>query len=159
MNELVTFNLNNKSPLPSFAYPSVSKFLTFKERKMLKLVLLNCLHELLIELFQKKIQSEKFSYSMESYAVDSRILQFIIESIVETGEYTLEGIAHYTRIPFDVIFDAACGNNTQLSITLWIKIVDLYMQIKPELTRLLFNKLIEIKDQKYFTLSLLLNDQ
>jgi hypothetical protein len=91
--------------------------------------------------------------------MDSKIIQFLIQGIIETGEYTLEGVAHYTRIPFDVIFDAACGNNNQLSITPWARIVDLYMQVKPDVTQLLFNKLIEIKDKNHFALSLLLNEQ
>jgi hypothetical protein len=90
--------------------------------------------------------------------MDSKIIQTLIQGIVETGEYTLEGIAHVTRIPFDVIFDAACGNNNQFSITPWARIVDLYMQVKPEVTQLLFNKLLEIKDKNHFALSLLLNE-
>jgi len=75
------------------------------------------------------------------------------------GEYTLEGIAHYTRIPFDVIFDAACGNNNQLSITPWARIIDLYIQVKPDVTQLLLNKLIEIKDKNHLAISLLLHEQ
>lgn len=139
-------------------YSSPLKFYKHNERKILKVFLLNQLHQLFFEIFENKIQSEEISPSMEYYTVDNKIIQSLIQSIINTGEYTLEGIAHYTRIPFDVIFDAACGN-TQLSITPWARVADLYMQVNPTVTQLLFNKLIEIKDKNHFALSLLLNEQ
>jgi len=135
------------------------KFSIKNERKILKAFLLSRLHKLFCEIFQNKIQTCKINSSMECYTVDSKIIQLLIQGIVETGEYTLEGIAHVTRIPFDVIFDAACGNNNQFSITPWARIVDLYTQVKPEVAQLLFNKLLEIKDKNHLALSLLLNEQ
>jgi len=135
------FNFHdNYSPHPH-SYAPTLKFNTSTERKIMKAFLLSRLHLLFCDLFRKKIQSEKTHSSMECYTVDSKIIQFLIQSIIDTGEYTLEGIARYTRIPFDVIFDAACGNNVQLSMTLWIRIIHLYIQIKPDVARLLFDKL------------------
>jgi len=151
-------NIRKNHPSPFFSYTSISKFVTYNERKIMKVFLLNSLHRLFCDFFHNKIQSEKFYSSMECYAVDKKMIQFFIQSIVETEEYTLEGIANYTRIPFDVILDASCGNNTQLSITLWVKIVDLYLQVKPDVAQLLFNKLIDIKDKNHLALSLLLNE-
>jgi hypothetical protein len=144
--------------LPSSYIPAL-KFYTHDKRKILKVFLLSCIRQLLCELFQNNIQTDKTHSSMECYIMDSKIIQLLIQGIVETEEYTLEGIAHVTRIPFDVILDAVCGNNSQLSITVWAKIVDLYMQVKPEVAQLLFNKLIEIKDKHHFALSILLNEQ
>lgn len=146
-----------KKNLPLFY--SAILFYTKNKRKIMKAFLLSQLHRLFCELFYNKIQSEKNLSSMEYYVVDNKIIQFLIQGIIDTGEYTLEGISHCTRIPFDVIFDAACGNNTQLSITPWAKVVDLYMQAKPDVAQLLFNKLVEIKDKNHFALSLLLNEQ
>jgi hypothetical protein len=137
---------------------SVLKFNTPIERKIMKAFLLNRLHLLFCDLFHKKIQSEKSHSLMECYTVDSKIIQFLIQSIIDTGEYTLEGIAHYTRIPLDVIFDAACGNNVQLSMTLWVRVIHLYIQVKPDVAQLLFDKLNEINDKNHLTLSLLLNE-
>ena len=134
------------------------KFSSPNERKILKAFLLGRLHQLFSELFHNKIQQYKADSSMECYTMDSKIIQILIQGIVETGEYTLEGIAHVTRIPFDVIYDAACGNSNQLSITPWARIVDLYTQVKPEVAQLLFNKLLEIKDKNHLALSLLLNE-
>lgn len=151
-------NLYKKPVAFTSSYASILKFNTPIERKITKALLLSQLHQLFCELFYNKVQSEKNSSTMEYYAVDNKVIQFLIEGIINSGEYTLEGIAHYTRIPFDVIFDAACGN-AQLSITPWAKVADLYMQINPDVTQLLFDKLIEIKDKCHFALSLLLNEQ
>ena len=90
--------------------------------------------------------------------MDNKIIQLLIHDIVHTGEYTLEGIARYTRIPFDVIFDAACGNNNPFSITPRARVVDLYIQVKPDIAQILFEKLIEVKDKNCFALSSLLNE-
>src|SRR5262245_51692019 len=93
------------------------KFSARNERKILKALLLGQLHALFCDLFHKITQHTQNNSSMECYAMDSQIIRLLIHGIIETGEYTLEGIAHYTRIPFDVIFDAACGNSNQFSIT------------------------------------------
>ncbi len=150
-------NLPEKNSSPPSSGISVLKFYIQNERKILKALLLSCLHRLFCELFHNKIQS--INSSMECYTMDGKIIQFLIDGIIETKEYTLEGIAYYTKIPFDVIFDAACGNNNQLSITPWARVADLYLQVKPDVVQLLFNKLIEIKDKNHFALSLLLNEQ
>ncbi len=159
ISEILSYRSNpckNHVPFAS-SYTSILKFNNHIERKITKALLLSQLHQLFCELFYNKVQSEKNSPTMEYYAVDNKIIQFLIEGIINSGEYTLEGIAHYTRIPFDVIFDAACGN-AQLSITPWARVADLYMQVNPDVTQLLFNKLIEIKDKCHFALSLLLSE-
>ena len=135
------------------------KFTEKNEKKLLKALLINRLHKLFIELFQNKIQCIEKNSPLECYTIDSKIIQLLIHAIVDTGEYTLEGIAYYTRIPFDIIFDAACGSSNQLSITPWSKVVDLYIQVKPEIARILFDRLHELKEEKSSILSLLLTDQ
>lgn len=162
MNTSETYNCrsnsyDNYSP-HTRACAAILKCNTLTERKIMKAFLLSRLHLLFCELFHKKIQLEKSHLLMECYTVDSKIIQFLIQSIVDTKEYTLEGIARYTRIPFDVIFDAACGNNVELSVTLWVRVILLYIQIKPDVAQLLFDKLNEINDKNYHTLAFLLNE-
>src|SRR5579862_4118387 len=117
------------------------------ERKFLKVFLLGRLHQLFFELFKEKMLSHHNNFSMECYAVDSQIIQFIIQDIIETGHYTLEGIAYHTRIPFDVIYDAACGLSNQFSITPWARVVELYLQVKPEVAQELTTKLLETSNK------------
>lgn len=132
------------------------KFSSKNERKFLKAFLLNRLHQLFLELFRSSAQCDQNNLVMECYAMDSKIIQLLILGIVETGEYTLEGVALYTHIPFDVIYDAACGINNQLSITPWSRIVDLYIQVKPDIAQILIDRLIKFKEQHKAAFSLLL---
>jgi hypothetical protein len=134
------------------------KFTAKNERKLLKVFLLERLHQVFYELFHSKIQSNYNNDSMECYKMDSKIIQLLIQSIIETGEYTLEGIAFYTRIPFDIIYDAACGISNQFSITPWTKIIDLYLKLKPEIEKILIEKLLDLREKNRAALSLLLHE-
>lgn len=137
---------------PAFIIKSSKK----NERKILKAFLLRYLHELFLEQFQNKMQCLQNNYSVECYTVDSKIIQLLIQDIIQTGEYTLEGIAFHTRIPFDIIYDAACGISDHFSITPWVRIVELYMQVKPDITKALTARLIETNNKNAMEFSTLL---
>lgn len=140
---------------------SCISFIEKGERKLLRVFLLTNLQKLLIKLFHDLIQhdlSQNVNSTMEHYLMDSKIIQFLIRDIIKSGDYTLEGIAYHTRVPFDIIFDAACGNNNNLSITSWARIVDLYVQVKPEISKILVEQLLEMKERKLTPLTVLLNE-
>lgn len=138
----------NKPAPPRYTfYTSLLKLSAKYERKILKVILVGRLHQLFCELFVSEVSYKKINDSMECYAMDSKIIQLLLQGIVETGEYTLEGIAYHTHIPFDVIYDAACGISDQFSITPWARVADLYMQVKPEVANVLIERLIEIKEK------------
>ena len=128
------------------------------ERKLLKVFLLGRLYQIFCELFQNKIQDSQYFFPTECYKMDSKVIQVLIQCIISTGEYTLEGIAHYTHIPFDVIYEAACGINKQFSIIPWSKITDLYLQVNPHIEQVLIDKLLEIKNKSCSAFSLLLKE-
>jgi len=128
------------------------------ERKVLKVILLGYLHQVFCELFKHKLIFNQKNSSLECYAMDSRIMQLIIKGIIETGEYTLEGIAYYTHIPLDVIYDAATGASNQFSITPWARVVDLYLKVKPDTAQVLIDRLLDLKNKNSAALSLLLTE-
>jgi hypothetical protein len=127
-------------------------------RKILKAFLLGQLHRLFCDLFKDKMHGNQNNSFTGCYSMDSKIIQILIQGIIETEEYTLEGIAYHTGIPFDVLYEAACGISNQFSITPWARIVDLYLQVKPDIANVLINKLIEIKEKHHSAYSLLLNE-
>ncbi len=90
--------------------------------------------------------------------MDQKIIQLVIRGILESGQYTLEGIAYYTRIPFDIILDAACGHQHELSMTAWSRIVGLYMQVRPDVSKLLLKKLLQLESEDQITMTMLLNE-
>jgi hypothetical protein len=129
----------------------------YNENHMLKLFLLGFLRDLFSDLFNQKIESNLYKFSIGNYEMDNQIIQHIIKDILETGDYTMEGIAYYTKVPFDVVCDAASGIHNQLSITSWASIVNLYLQVKPDISQMLVDRLIEIKEKNYSAYHLLLN--
>lgn len=129
------------------------------ERRILKIVLLAYLHQIFCELFEYEMRESQDNLSKECYKMDNKIMQLLIQGIIETGEYTLEGIAYHTNIPLDIIYDIACGINNQFSITPWIKIVNLYMQVKPNIAIALNDKLLKIQNKNDAAFSLLLGEK
>lgn len=141
----------------NFTYAVFFKKLTQKQRKILKVLLLAHLHTLFTQIFQNITKNNRTISFVEHYVMDNKIIEFLINEILKTEEYTLEGIAYHTRVPFDIIFDAACGNNSQLTITLWTRIVQMYAQVKPDAAKILLQYLLEIEDENRPSLSVLLS--
>lgn len=143
---------NTTLPITLPIYPPAN------ERKILKAVLLGCLHQLFLEIFQQEIYLNKNQPALECYEMDKKIIQIIIKAILNTEEYTPEGIAYHTRIPLDVINEAASGINNQLSITPWVRVIALFMQSNPDIGKLLIEKLLELKNNNCSGFSLLLHE-
>ena len=150
----------NDSNLDKHVNDKISlKYSVKNERNFFKAIILSQIHRFLYDLFDRSIlTNKKNNSSMESYVMDSKILQLLLQGIVETGEYTLEGIAFYTNIPFDVIYDAACGISYHLSVTAWAKVVDLYLQVKPEIAQVLNVRLQVMVEKKHLSISSLISE-
>jgi len=162
MSSIATFYCNESNLLEKVTSKINDNHFTLtsslkNERQLLKAFLLGRLQRLFSEIFYNKIQLSQHNSSVECYTMDSKIIQFLIHGIIETGQYTLEGISYYTHIPLDVIYDAACGISKQFSITPWAKIVDLYIQVKPDVEQIFIDKLLETKNKNCAAFSLLLN--
>jgi len=132
----------SKNTLGKDSQSQTSKLTTKNGRVIFKAFILTRLHQLFFEKFENKILDYQTNFTMECYDVDNKIIRFIIQDIIETGDYTLEGIAYHTHIPFDIIYDLACGISNQLSVTPWIKIINLYLQVRPEILKILIETLI-----------------
>lgn len=129
------------------------------EKRLLKIFLITHLHKFLCNLYHKKFQyflGKNFELTTETYAMDGKIIETLLNEIVRTGEYTLEGIATYTKIPLDIIVDATCGITHQLSMT-WTRVVDLYMQVRPDVSKSFYEKLIAELEKENLRVSAILN--
>ena len=76
---------------------------------------------------------------------DTDFLNFVIEDILLTEEYSLAGIANYTHVPEDVIRDLVSGINKTPSSFVWRKLVELHSTIRRDLYRDLINKIMQAK--------------
>lgn len=128
----------------------------YNEHTLVKAIFLAIVQNFL----QETITKSHKNFTQESYDMDKKIISLVIQSITDTGDYTLEGIAYYTKIPFDVIYEAAYGNTRELTITPWSRIVALFCHVRPDIAQLLINKLLHTlgKDRGLFNALLNLSD-
>lgn len=55
----------------------------------------------------------KLNMDKENLMLEGNFILLLIQDILASGEYTLQGIARYTDIPEDVVYDLATGLNTK----------------------------------------------
>ncbi len=77
--------------------------------------------------------SMKFTLEMENHMLEQNFVRLIIKDILQTGEYTLQGIALYTDTHEDVIEELASGINARPTVKPFRKIIELHRSVRPEL--------------------------
>ncbi|SRR5579883_65129 len=119
--------------------------LTSKETLILEIELFTRICEELKEFFRSKNKDYfsllKISVIKENAMLESKFLLFVIQDILRTEEYSLEGIAYHTQIPEDVICDVASGKNKTPSLLLSQKIIDLHRKVRPDLYKEVIKKI------------------
>ena len=81
---------------------------------------------------------------MENIMLEECLIKYIINDILSTEEYSLSGIAYYTNSPEDVIYEIAMGNNTNPSLFLSKKIIELHRSVRPYLYHELIKKVVAL---------------
>lgn len=109
--------------------------------QVLFMQLCNALMSLLLEQNEAYFKLIKLNKNMESVMIEANFVRFVINDILASEEYTLSGIAFYTRIPEEVVYDLASGINTNPSLSLTRKMVELHRAIKPGLYQNLMRKI------------------
>lgn len=75
----------------------------------------------------------KFNTEMEEAMLEVNFIRCVINDILATEEYSLSGIANYTQMPEDAIYDVAIGKNLNPSLILSRKIIELHRTIRRDL--------------------------
>lgn len=83
----------------------------------------------------------KLNTEMEDAMLDANLMCYVINDILLTEEYSLEGIALYTQTPEDVICDVLAGKNSAPSLPLSRKIIELHRFVRPNLYREIMKKI------------------
>ncbi|MDR3478615.1 MAG: hypothetical protein P4M14_11360 [Gammaproteobacteria bacterium] len=83
----------------------------------------------------------KLSAEMENEMLDEILIRHVINDILVTEEYSLEGIACYTHTPEDAICDILAGKNPAPSLPLSRKIIELHRTVRPNLYREIMKKI------------------
>lgn len=67
---------------------------------------------------------------MDEEEIISNLMRCLILDILATEEYTLEGIATYTRVPLEIIIDIVSGLNNNPSLSISLKIIHLHCIVR-----------------------------
>lgn len=126
----------------------VIKQLTQNEKNLLEAVLfiqiLDGLKEEFDQIYNSHFSSKNFISCQKkgnNMQYDT-LLTLIIRDLVESDEYSIEGIARYTNIPVDTIYNAAAGLNHEPSGTLLRRIITLHKSTRPSLYKKIIQKFV-----------------
>lgn len=92
--------------------------------------------------FKEYFRFLKLNPAMEDIMMEEKLVRCIINDILSTEEYSLIGIASYTNIPEDAIFEMATGKNTNPSSQFLRKIITLHRSVRPNLYREIMIKIL-----------------
>lgn len=110
-------------------------------------ILVNVMEELLA-LFKDRDQEYrkllKNEFYKEDETMDVNFLRHVVNDIVSTNEYTLEGIAHVIRMPLDAVLEIVTGLNTNPSLMLAAKIIKLHSDVRREFYKALMRKIVMV---------------
>src|SRR5438445_253063 len=75
----------------------------------------------------------KFNTEKENIMLETNFVRLIINDILSTEEYNLNGIAHYTDTHEDVVQEIIDGRNNNPSATLLRRSIDLHRSVRRDL--------------------------
>lgn len=84
----------------------------------------------------------KFSLEMENTMLDGNFVSLIIQDILSTNEYTLQGIACYTNTPPDIVEEIAIKRNVSPSAIFLQRIIELHRSVRLDLYNMIIKKII-----------------
>lgn len=84
----------------------------------------------------------KNELGMEDEMVEANFLKFLVNDILSTNDYTLEGIANFIRTPIDAVLDVASGINNNPSLMLATKLIKLHSHVRKDLYGELMKRMI-----------------
>lgn len=102
------------------------------ETEIFRLVYAKLLHIFKVH-FKPYFRIMKFDKDKEDKMIEENIMRLIVNDIVTSQEYNLEGIAYYTETPEDIIYEIATGSNTAPSLQVSQKIIALHRSIRSKL--------------------------
>lgn len=121
--------------------------LSKEENLLLEAELFTRLCEALEKIFRERHQEYfslmKLTIEMEKTMLEANFITLIINDILATEEYTLEGIAHYTDTPEDVMQEIVTGYNKNPSAMLLRRVIDLHRSVRRNLYEATMKKIAE----------------
>ena len=83
-----------------------------------------------------------FTVDMEDTMLEANLLRFIIQDILLTEMYTLQGISYYSDTHEDVLQEIINGRNTSPSVKLFRRMVELHREVKRDFYHAMIKKIM-----------------
>jgi hypothetical protein len=123
-----------------------SQGLSKKENFLLEAEFFIQMYEALKDFFKPQYQNYfrvmKFTNEIENKMLELDLFPHVINDLLKSEDYSLEGIAYYTQTSDEVISDIVSGINTAPSFPLTRKIIDLHRSVRPDLYREIMRKIV-----------------
>lgn len=84
----------------------------------------------------------KFTIEKENAMLDANFLCLIIQDILSTEEYNLQGVAFYTDTPEDVVQEVFDGRNQSPSAAFLHRCMSLHRSVRRDLYRSIMKKIV-----------------
>jgi hypothetical protein len=83
-----------------------------------------------------------FNAKAEEEMLEGHLVRYVIDDILASGDYTLQGIAYYTHISEDCVYDMAIGHDLDPSSTVFRNMLKLHRSVRPDLYQQMMKKII-----------------
>lgn len=100
------------------------------------------LHERAVSLHKACFKLFKYNSREEKDMLESNFIKFLIQEIIASKEYTIEGVARYARIPDDVLHDIMIGRFSNTLFFLPQRLIELHKSVRPELHQEILKKIV-----------------
>lgn len=131
--------------LISTIFSSNVSLLSRAEIFLLEADFLNRICDELKKAFKKRyssyFQTLNLSEEGKNNMIEEVFIKTVIKDILDSGDYTLTGIAYYTNTPEEVVYDLAAGLNTNPSAKFLINLICLHRMVKQELYKKIILKI------------------
>jgi len=117
--------------------------LSKEENWLIEAALLNALCEELTQIYTTKISLHtiKNYHEKENMMITSNVIPLILQDLIQSNDYTINGVATYSNVPEEVIYDIAIGNNNNPSLEVSRKIIELHRTARADLYHRVMQKI------------------
>jgi len=83
----------------------------------------------------------KFTVEKENIMLETNLVRLMVQDILSTNDYNLQGIAQYTDTPENIIQEVCSGRNTSPSAIFHRRVIDLHRNVRRDLYRAIMRKI------------------
>lgn len=115
---------------PLFGIPAYQS--SSQEITILEIEFFIRIYEELMKFYAVEYEKYFFLIKQEYVMCEAMVLRLVINDIIKSQEYSLQGIVYETQIPEEVICDLLIGENKSPSLYVSRKLIKLHRSIRPK---------------------------